>query len=1020
MLSPATVEALRVTGHFCASPRRVLPLAALLVLLLSITVHAQSTASIEGQVNDQHGAVVPAAQIIAVSRETGLTRTAATDADGRYQLAALPVSSYRLEVRAQGFQAQIIESLTLEVGRRVTQNFQLGVGDVSQVVTVTTDQDLLDESSVAINHVVNQRMVQESPLNGRFFLELVLRVPGSVVPPQGAFSASPMRGLGALAVNTGGNREETVNYLINGITNNNLTFSSISFQPSINTVKEFKVDNSTFSAEYGQSAGAIVNVATRSGANDFHGEVFEFLRNDALDARNFFELTSNQPAPFKRNQFGGNLGGPIAKKKLFFFFSYEGLRQRQALNLNSVVLSDAQRASVTDPVIARLIALLPRANFFDSSGTPRFVSSDSAPVNVDTWTADINYVSSDRVTLHGYYAIQRADSQEPSRFGNTIPGFGNITRPLRQIFTLNQTHVFGADLVNEARFGYNRFSSTSQPASQLNPAELGIRNGIDAPIGLPQIIVAGGALSFGGPATQPSGRGDTTFVAADNLSWLRGRHSLKLGGEYRQFLNNNFRQGTGSFSFPTVAAFLTGTANSFSVTLGSQSSSIAQGSLGFFVQDSYKPRSNLTLDLGLRYEWNMTPSERYDRFIVFEPESASLVRVGSGIDSVYHENIQNFQPRVGFAWTPFANGKTVLRAAYGIYVDQPMTSIVTPTSGNPPLAIPLTFTGPIRFDNAVDVAGPAGLAPQSVDHDFDNAYVQSWNLNLQHQFEQFVLLAGYIGSKGTHLITRRNINQPANGVRPYPVLSSSSPILPGAALGNITQAEGSGNSSYNALWVMATRRFAEHLQFDASYTWSKSLDYSSFSTQGVVVQNSYDLAASRGLSDFDARHRFIVSALYELPWRQNRLVDGWQLAAIVQCQSGNPLNVVTTNSTVNGVAGTLRPNVDGPVEIFGRVDAWFDTSVFTPVAGFGNVGRNVVIGPTFINTDFSVAKTTKLRESLLLQLRAEVFDLFNHANFGQPGNVVGSPSFGRITNTRFPTGESGSSRQIQLSLRLSF
>jgi hypothetical protein len=990
------------------------------VVLLCAPVHAQSTASVEGQVNDQHGAVVSRVEITVVNRKIGIRRIAVTDSDGRYQVAALPVGSYRVEVRIHGFQTQIIESLTLEVGRRVTQNFQLRVGDVSQVVTVPTDKELIDESSVAINHVVNQRMVQETPLNGRYFLDLALRVPGSVTPPQSAFSAAPARGLGALAINTGGNREETVNYLVNGITLNNLTFSSLSFQLSINTIQEFKVDNSTFSAEYGQSAGAIVNVATRSGANDFHGEVFEFFRNDALDARNFFELTSNNPAPFKRNQFGGNVGGPIIKKKVFFFFSYEGLRQRQGLNINSVVLSDAQRAAVTDPVIARLVGLIPRANFVDSSGTPRFISSASAPVNVDQWTTDITYNLSERDRLHGYYAVQDAETNEPTRTGNTIPGFGNTSRALRQIFTLNETHTFGTNVVNEARAGFNRFSSRSTPNAQLNPADFGILNGIIQPIGLPQINVAGGGLNFGGPAGQPSGRGDTTFVVADTLSWLYGRHSLKLGGEYRQFLNNNFRQGTGSFNFATVGAFIAGTANSFSVTLGNQSSSIAQGALGFFAQDNYKLRPDLTLELGLRYEWNMTPSERYDRFIVFDPESASLVRVGNDIDAIYHENNKNFQPRVGFAWMPFGKGKTVLRGAYGIYVDQPMTSVVTATSGNPPLAIPLTFTGTVRFDNAINLAGPSGLAPQSVDQDFDNAYVQSWNLNLQHQFKPFVLLVGYVGSKGTHLITRRNINQPVNGVRPYPALSNSSPILPGAVLGNITQVEGSGNSSYNALWVMATRRFKDQLQFEASYTWSKSLDYTSYSSQGVVVQNSDDLVGSRGPSDFDARHRFIVSALYEFPFHQNRLVDGWQISAITQFQSGSPLNVVTTNSTVNGFAGTLRPDVSGPIDILGSVDAWFDTSVFTPVAGFGNLGRNVIIGPTFINTDFSIAKTTKLSERLRLQLRAEVFDLFNHANLGQPGNVAGSPSFGRITNTRFPTGESGSSRQIQFALRLTF
>ena len=298
--------------------------------------------------------------------------------------------------------------------------------------------------------------------------------------------------------------------------------------------------------------------------------------------------------------------------------------------------------------------------------------------------------------------------------------------------------------------------------------------------------------------------------------------------------------------------------------------------------------------------------------------------------------------------------------------------------------------------------------------------MQSWNLNVQRELTPFVLMLGYIGSKGTHLITRRNLNQPSNGVRPYQALSSSSPIFPGRSLGNITQMESTGNSSYNAVWATARRRLTRNLQFDASYTWSKSLDYSSFSTGGIVVQNSYDLDANRGLSDFDARHRFVMSALYELPFNENQWVEGWRFAAIVQSQSGNPVNIVTSNSTVNGVAGTLRPDVNGPIPIFGQVESWFDTSVFSVAPRFGNLGRNIITGPAFNNTDFSITKTTKLGEGVSLEQRAEFFDLFNHANFGQPGNLVGSQSFGRITNTRFPTGESGSSRQIQFALRLLF
>jgi hypothetical protein len=396
--------------------------------------------------------------------------------------------------------------------------------------------------------------------------------------------------------------------------------------------------------------------------------------------------------------------------------------------------------------------------------------------------------------------------------------------------------------------------------------------------------------------------------------------------------------------------------------------------------------------------------------------------VGSGIDDVYKENNKNFQPRVGIAWDPFGDAKTSVRAAYAILTDQPVTNVVTGLAANPPLARPLTFTGPIPLSNAEAIAGAAGLAPNNVDSNFDNAYVQSWNLNIQREVgRDFGVSIGYFGSKGTHLRISRNINQPINGVRPYPTVSTSSPIRPGAALNNIVQIEGTGNSSYNALWLTATKRLSRGLQFNASYTFSKSIDYNSLNSQGVVVQDSYNLRDSRGLSDFDARHRFVISGLYELPFRGNRFVEGWQLSTIVQSQSGNPVNIVINNATFTGTNNTVRPDVTGPIDILGTPNRWFDISPFVvPVGRFGSLGRNVVIGPGFNNTDLSVIKRTKLTETQLIEFRWEVFDVFNHANFGQPGRVVGTANFGQITNTRFPTSDSGSSRQMQFALKYKF
>jgi hypothetical protein len=867
---------------------------------------------------------------------------------------------------------------------------------------------------------VDERTVRETPLNGRYFLDLALLAPGSVTAPQSGFSATPSRGSGSLAINTAGNREETVNYRINGIALTNPVSNAILFQPSITTVQEFKLDNTAFSAEYGQSSGAVVNVATRSGTSEYHGELFEFLRNDALDARNFFNFNSSKP-PFKRNQFGGTLGGPLVLNRTFFFVAYEGLRQAQGLNLNSVVPSDAERVTVRDPIIAKLVELIPRSNLIDSSGTARYVGWAPAPVHLDQWAVDINHTNSQNGRLHGYYTLHHFRIDEPGSRGTTIPNFGGELEVLRQLFSLNETHTFGGSAVNEARIGFNRLASESRARARYNPVDFGIRNGVNQAIGLPQISIAGGNLNFGGPAIVPLIRGDTTIVAADTFSWLRGRHSLKFGGEYRKFLSNSRRLGPGTFNFPSIPEFLNGNANAFSITLGNQSSSIDQGALEAFVQTNYRWRSHLTFQLGVRYAWNMTPEERFGRFIVFDPESGSLEDVGKAGENVYQQNNKNFQPRVGFAWDPFKDGKTSLRGAYAVMVDQPMTSVVTPLSSNPSLSIPLTFAGVIRFDNALDTARAAGLAPASIDRGFDNAYLQSWNLNLQRELPGALLaMVGYFGSKGTNLIIRRNINQPVDGVRPYPAVSGSSEILPGAVLGNITQVESTGNSSYNALWVSTSRRFARGLQINGYYTFSKSLDTNSLSTQGVVVQNSYHVRGDRGTSDFDARHRFVVNATYELPFKRNVLLKGWHIAVLLQSQSGNPINIVTANSTVTGIANTLRPNAAGPVAIIGDVDRWFDTSVFTPVAGFGNLGRNVIAGPGFHNTDVSLRKDTAVAERIHLQFRVELFNALNHPNFGQPGNVFATPGFGRITSTRFPTGESGSSRQVQLGLKLMF
>ena len=1051
-------------------------------LSMSVTVLAQSTATLQGTVTDTKGAVVPNATVTALNKGTSFERTSQTDTEGNYQIAALPVGSYNIEVKAQGFKTQVADHVPIEVAKTVIQNFQMDIGAISETVLVSSEASVIETATTSVGTVINQRTVQEIPLNGRHFVDLGLLIPGSVTPPQNGFLTAPLRGQGSFGLNTAGGREDTVNFMINGVNLNDMVQNQITFQPSINTVQEFKVDNSTFSAEYGRNSGAITNIATRSGTNDYHGELFEFLRNSALDSRNFFERTPD-PAPFKRNQFGFNVGGPInlphfgeggpifsykGKNKTFFFFSYEGTRQRQGLTISGVTVpTDAQRAGVTDPVVKQLLARIPQANV----GSSGFSGSATAPVNIDQGTGDVSHTFGSQDRLHGYYAFQRDERGEPTLQGNSIPGFGDTRRSRRQIFTLNETRTFSSNVVNEARFGFNRIHILFSPNAKLNPLDFGIKDGITQPIGLPQMAVTGTGLNFGGPAGFPQGRSDTTYVVSDTLNYLRGSHSLKFGGEYRRFYNNNTNQDTGTFAFANMSAFLAGTANTFNVTLGDVSSAIAQGALGLFVQDNYKMRPNLTLELGLRYDWLMSPTERFNRFVDFVPETNSLVRVNGGIAPVYHTNWKNFQPRVGFSWDPFKNGKTSIRGAYAILTDQPVTNLVTGNATNPPFAtaVALPANTTTQLSNATAIAVPgATVSPSSSDPGFDNAYVQSWNLNVQREVRPgFGVTIGYFGSKGTHLRLTRNLNQTflnaaLNPVRRFPALSSSSPIAPNLPLLNITFREGTGNSSYNALWVTANKRLSRGLQFNASYTFSKSIDLNSQSSQGVTVQDSYNLQGDRGLSDFDARHRFVISGLYELPFRGNQLKEGWQLSLITQSQTGNPVTLLAGNAgaigaipaaNANSLTGlaTLRPDVTGPITISptaaqGVIGVqYFANSVCDPRPGgscpsgsvvvlpvsfvggktifhFGSQGRNVVIGPGFNNSDFSIIKRTKLSESKIIEFRWEVFDLFNHANFGQPGRTaqVGSTTFGVISNTRFPTGDSGSSRQMQFALKFKF
>src|SRR5437867_2751758 len=682
-------------------------LLAALSAVLGTSALAQSTASLSGTVSDATGAVVVNAKVVATKQGTGVESATQTDTAGAYLFPSLPIGIYRVQATAPGFQSAIISNLKLEVATAVVQNIQLRIGQAAETVEITADTALVDTTTTSMSQVINDKTVQEIPLNGRHFTDPSLLTPGTVTPPANGFLSAPLRGQGSFGINTAGQREDTTNWLVNGINLNDNVQNQITFQPPIDTLAEYKIDNSTFPAQYGRNAGAIVYLATRCGTNDYHGELFEFFRNNALDARNFFNLASAGPqAPFKRNDFGASFGGPIKKNKIFFFLAYEGLRQHQSLTVTSTrVPSQNERAAVTSPAIQSLIALIPAANLA-GTGNPadpatfnKFTGGALANVALNQGSADLDVELTSKDRIHAYYVVQKDLRQEPTAGGaifTNLPGFGDTRDGFRHLMTFSEDHIFGPSLTNTVRLGFNRIHLTFTPNALEDPAAFNINMPAGAPVasGLPFVNV-GGALGF--------------------------------GGQIRRAYNNNIAFNIGSFTFNQTGSvannnlktamenFLNDSASAFTVQLGSGNDRILQPSYDVFAQDSFKWKPNFTINLGLRYAWNSSPSEAADHFTQFDPATGTLIPASQP----YHTNNKNFQPRVGFAWDPFKNGKTSVRAAYAILTQDPTTNIVVGLSGNPPFAVPISVSsGIIRAENPGNSLGATSLGPAAINQNF--------------------------------------------------------------------------------------------------------------------------------------------------------------------------------------------------------------------------------------------------------------------------------------------------------------
>jgi hypothetical protein len=590
--------------------------------------------------------------------------------------------------------------------------------------------------------------------------------------------------------------------------------------------------------------------------------------------------------------------------------------------------------------------------------------------------------------------------------------------------------VFSPTITNEFRAGLNRVLINFNPAATGSPADFGISSPSTV---LPDFVVTGG-MAFGGITGFPQGRGDTTFQYADTVSMIRGRHAFKYGAEFRRFRNNNFNGGTGgTITFANLASFLAGTVSTATETALAATPALRVSALGLFAQDDFKVNGKLTLNLGIRWEYNGIPSEIHNRLGVYDFTARAVVPVGTnGVERPYNRQFTNFGPRVGFAYDPFGKGKTVIRGGAGIYFDEPVTNVIGGLGTNPPFSASVNNTSSPSLTAPFNLPPGSGSAIGAVDPNFKSGVVYSYNLNIQHEIHGTILQASYVGSQGRHLRLTGDYNEGINGLRPIPGFTS------------ITVQESVSNSNYNGLWLSADKRLARGLTFSSSFTFSKSIDNNSVSSSNAQIQNFYDIRSERALSDFDARVRFVLSGVYELPFKANgaflsRLVQGWSVSPIVNLQSGSPFSpIVPLTATLapgaQPVTGTIYNS--GSLEAFDRPNyvpgqslnvsnpspsQYLNKAAFVRAnLAFGNAGRNILTGPGFQDVDVALAKNTAIRERISLQFRAEAFNIMNHPNFTQPVNNITGSTYGQILATRTTRGDLGSSRQLQLGMKLIF